>query len=125
MEAQQQKRTVNWTPKCFVKTGKDGAADVPLYSGHIVLEVPDNEFMCDILAELSHGDPDEIKKQGATFIMAAYKKAKHLIVGAEVVRLKDQVKLDLDAVKHEQGLRYLPMEFGAKVLGEGFGPGEE
>lgn len=122
MEAQ--KRTVKWTPKCFVKEGKDGEASVPLYSGHLLLEVPDNEFLCDILAELSQGDAEELKKQGATFIMGAYKKAKHLIVGAEVVRLKDQAKLDLDAVKIEPGLRYLPMEFGAKVMGEGFGPGE-
>lgn len=117
-----EKRSVKWVPDSFVKKA-EGAADVELYSGHLLLQVPDSEFKCDLLVELGIADGEEAaKKLGAKALMEIYKKSKHLILSAEVVRVKDAAKLNLDDVLHEEGLAFLPIQFGARML-EGFGPG--
>lgn len=121
MEEVKKVRSFNWEPECF----KNEAGE-PKYTGHLVIKsLPSyerNQQMLDESASRPKGDDVQDTALAGGWMLGIWSKYRHMVLSAEVVRVKDNVKLDLDDVLHEEGLIRLPLEFAGKILG-GFGLG--
>lgn len=116
-------RTFNWEPDCF----KNEAGD-HRYTGHLVLKAmrsdERNKLMIDLsAARPTKADGEQVStRDGGDWMMKIWEEHKGMILSAEVVRLKDGAKLDLEDCMYEEGLMRLPLEFAGKFMG-GFGLG--
>lgn len=120
------KRTVMWVPECFKRDAeKEGDPAVELYRGHLVVKIPKSIERMDWVTASGALDISLSSENsaGAETQLKLAKAAWHLIVGVEVERVSDGAKIStLEDLEFEEGLKWLPLEFGKKVL-SGFGPG--
>lgn len=118
------KRTVNWTPKCFVKK-HEGAADLELYKGHLVIEIPMADArMRELLNQRHLVGGEQEDKDALVSMLDLWDRQKCLLVGCEVVRTEDNQAVSLDDLLYDDRLTALPFEFASRYL-EGFGPGKK
>lgn len=116
-------RTFHWEPKCFRRK------DQVLYTGHLVIKAMTGEERTEMLQEDGVFDLEkeqEGKKVGdqSKWLLSIFKKRKHLIMGCDVTRQKDGVKLSLEDLFFEEPLWHLPLEFaGCMVNGFNLGNG--
>lgn len=119
-DQQPKHRTFHWEPKCFTRK-KEGQPDEKLYEGHLIVRAMTGEERSEMLANCGALDAKEElagKSKGTQgkWLLDIYKQNKGLILGAEVVRVADQAKLNLEDVAYEEPLFQLPMEFAACML---------
>lgn len=113
----EQKRTLNWTPESFeAEEGKPAK-----YYGHFTIQLPKGRERTSWIAQV--GLLGDTSSGGEEMLLKLWDLGKHLIVGVDITRASDGGKItSLDDVEYEEGLAWIPLQFGRKIL-SGFGPG--